>query len=161
VSSTFRNSFLAGLLIAFIGGIWLSQLWGAENQVRLHSEHLLQKVERRSWSAVDGFLAPNYHDDWGDDRAALLTRLRLVGRLFFDLTITISEERTEVSGADGRWSARLHLDGRGEAAAEIKSRVNSLTSPFVFHWRRASWKPWDWKLLKVANDSLEIPDEGR
>lgn len=157
MSSTFRNSFLAGLLVAFIVGIWLSQLWGAENQVRLHSEHLVQKVERRSWGAVGDFLAADYHDEWGDDRAQLLERLRLVGRLLFDLTITISDERTQVNSAAATWSARVHLDGRGEAASEIDRRVNSLTTPFVLHWRRESWKPWDWKLVKVANETLEIP----
>lgn len=158
MSSTFRNSFLGGLLVAFIVGIWLSQLWGAENQVRLHSEHLVQKVEQRSWSAVGDFVAADYHDDWGDDRARLLTRLRLVGRFFFDLTITVSDERTQMKPLDGTWSAHIHLDGRGEAAAEINRRVNSLTTPFVLHWRRESWKPWDWKLVQVANESLEIPN---
>jgi hypothetical protein len=127
--------------------------------VRLHSEHLVQRVEGRSWQAVENFVAPDYHDDWGDDRARLLTRLRLVGRFFFDLTIAPSQERTQVNPPDGTWSARIQLDGRGEAAAEIKARINSLTTPFVLSWRKESWKPWDWKLVKLANESLEIPSD--
>ncbi len=155
--STFRNGFWAGLLVAFVIGIWLVQLWGAENQVRLHSEHLVHQVERRNWSAVGNFIAADYHDDWGDDRARLLTRLRLVGRFFFDLTITISEARAQVNVPNGIWKARIQMAGRGEAAAEVTSRVNSLTTPFVLSWRRESWKPWDWKLVRMANESLEIP----
>lgn len=154
--STFRNSFYAGLLVAFILGVWLVQLWSAENQVRLHGEHLVQQVEGRSWSAVSDYLAPDYHDAWGDDRTRLLTRLHLLGRFLFDLTITISSGRTQVNGDDATWSVRLQLAGRGEAAAEIESRVNSLTTPFVLHWHRASWKPWDWKLVQVTNETLEI-----
>lgn len=156
--ATFRNSFYAGLLVAVVLGIWLARLWGSENQVRLHSEHFLQQMERRNWTAVDGFLAPDYHDEWGDDRARLLTRLRLVGRFFFSLTIRANDARTEVTGAQATWQARLRAEGRGEAAAEISGRINALTTPFVFRWRQESWKPWDWKLTRVTNESLEIPD---
>ncbi len=156
--ASFRNSFYAGLLVAFVIGICLVRLWGAEKQVRLHSEHLVHQVERRNWSAVENFVAPDYGDDWGDDRARLLTRLRLAGRFFFDLTITASEAQTQVNPPQGSWRARIRLSGRGEAAAEITTRVNSLTSPFVLQWRRESWKPWDWKLVRVTNESLEIPE---
>ncbi len=107
---------------------------------------------------MENFVAPDYGDDWGDDRARLLTRLRLAGRFFFDLTITASEAQTQVNPPQGSWRARIRLSGRGEAAAEITTRVNSLTSPFVLQWRRESWKPWDWKLVRVTNESLEIPE---
>ena len=158
--STFRNGFWAGLLVAFLICIWLVQLWSAENQVRLHSEHLVRQVERRNWSAVEDFVAADYRDDWGHDRAQLLTRLRLVGRFFFDLTITTSEARAQANVPNGIWKARVHMEGRGEAAAEVTSRVNSLTTPFVFTWRRESGKAWDWKLVNVANESLELPHGG-
>ena len=154
---TFRFGFYAGLLLAFILGIYLFMLWGAENQVRLHAKHLLHQVERRDWSNVGEFVAADYRDDWGDDREKLLNRLRVVGRYFFSLTITELEARAEVEGARATWQARLRIEGSGEAAAEISSRVNSLTTPFLLHWRRESWRPWDWKLTRVENKSLEIP----
>ncbi len=157
MSSTFRNSFWAGLLVAFVVGIWLVNLWDAENQVRLHTRHLLHQVERRSWSTVEDFVATDYRDEWGDDRAQLLNRLRVVGRFLFDLTITSSDERIRVKTPTATWSGRIRLDGRGEAASEVSSRVNGLTTPFVLHWRRESWKPWDWKLVQAANPELELP----
>ncbi|MBA3963199.1 MAG: hypothetical protein H0X40_15045 [Chthoniobacterales bacterium] len=156
--STFRYGFYAGLLCAFVFGIYLFLLWGAESQVRLHAEHLLHQVERRAWSNVGGFVAADYRDDWGDDREKLLNRLRTVGRYFFSLTITASEARTQISPAAATWQARIQMNGTGEAAAEINSRVNSLTTPFVLHWRHESWRPWDWKLSRVENKSLEIPE---
>lgn len=155
--ASFRNGFYAGLLAALILGLWLVRLWSAENQVRLQSEHLVRQVEKRNWRAVENFVAADYRDDWGDDRARLMTRLRMVGRFFFDLKITASEARLRVAAPEGSWQARIQMEARGEAAAEVTSRVNSLTTPFVLHWRRESWKPWDWKLVRVTNESLEIP----
>lgn len=155
--ASFRNSFWACLLVAVFLGIYLTRLWGAENQLRLHSEHLVHQVERRNWSAVEKFVAADYRDDWGDDRARLLTRLRLVGRFFFDLTIATSNVQTRTSGTTGTWQARVQLTGRGEAAGGITAEVNSLSTPFKFSWRRQSWKPWDWQLVQVTNESLTLP----
>ena len=99
-------------------GFYLLRLWSTENQVRLHSEDLVHQVERRDWSAVEEFVAADYHDSWGDDRARLLNRLRLVRRFFFDLTITASDVHTRTSGSTGTWQARVQLTGGGEAAGE-------------------------------------------
>ena len=63
------------------------QLWSATNQVRLHSEHLLRQIENRKWAAAAEFVAADYRDDWGDDRALLLQRLRLALQRFSSLTI--------------------------------------------------------------------------
>lgn len=155
--ASFRNSFWAGLLLAFILWIYLIRLWGAQNQVRLHSEHLVHQIERRNWSAVERFVAADYRDAWGDDRARLLTRLRLVGRFFFDLTIRASDVQTRTIGTTGTWQARIQLTGRGEAAGGIAAEVNSLTTPFALFWRHGSWKPWDWQLVQVTNESLDLP----
>ncbi len=157
IRAPFKNGFYAGLLVAFILGLWLTQLWSAENQVRLHSEHLIHAVEKRDWAGVENFLAVDYHDTWGDDREQLLQRLRRVARYLFSLTITASDARIRVSGVGASWTARIRLEARGEAAAEI-SRINSLTTPFELSWRKQSWKPWDWKLAQARNPDLEIPN---
>jgi hypothetical protein len=157
MTSTFKYGFYAGLLGAFVIGLWLARLWQPENQVRLHSEHLVRQIEQRDWSAAGDFFAADYHDDWGDDRALLLSRLRMVLRAFSSLTITAAHPETRLEPAEGSWSAHIQMAGNGtEVAPEILSRVNSLTTPFALHWRRESWRPWDWKLLRVSNPSLEI-----
>ena len=86
-----------------------------------------------------------------------MQRLRRVARYLFSLTITASDARIRVSGAGASWTARIRLEARGEAAAEI-SRINSLTTPFELSWRKQSWKPWDWKLAQARNPDLEIPN---
>lgn len=156
---SFKNGFYGGVLAAFIIGLWFARLWSAENQVRLHSEHLLREVEDRSWSGVREAIAPDYHDAWGDDRMQLLTRLRSVSLMLLSLSIETQDVNTSVNGDSGTWSARLQITAQGEAAAEVRARVNPLTSPFTLHWRRESWKPWDWQLYEVSNPQLRLPNE--
>jgi len=57
MNSTFRISFCAGGLFAVMIGLWLAQLWQAEKQVRLHSEHFVRQLEKRNWSAAGEFIA--------------------------------------------------------------------------------------------------------
>jgi hypothetical protein len=160
MSSTFKNGFYAGLLGALIFGLWLARLWQPENQVRLHSEHLVRQIGQRDWSGAGDFVAADYRDDWGDDRALLLDRLRLALRSFSALTITAAHPETRLSLPQATWSAHIRLSGTGgEMAPEILARVNGLTTPFELHWRHESWQPWDWKLVQVSNPSLEIPGE--
>jgi hypothetical protein len=157
--STFRISFYTGALIAGMMGLWLAQLWRAEKQVRLHSEHFVRQIEKRDWSAAGEFIAHDYHDDWNHDRRAVLNRLRVVLGFFSSLTIKQANPQVSVKSATGWWSAKVRLQGSGtDFAPEIMSRVNRLTEPFVLHWRHESWCPWDWKLVRVSNPALEISD---
>ena len=155
--STFKNGFVAGVIVALVFGLWLAQLWRAENQVRLHSEHFLRQIEKRNAAAAGDFLALDYHDDWGHDRALLLSRLRIVLQLFSSLTISVTAPQVTLHPSAATWSATIQLEGAGgEFAPEITGRVNSLTKPFKLHWRHESWRPWDWKLVQVSNPALEL-----
>jgi hypothetical protein len=160
VPFTFRISFYAGALLAALVGLWLAQLWQAEKQVRLHSEHLIRQIEKRNWSATSDYISTSYHDDWGHDQKTIVNRLHMVLRLFSSLTIHPTNPQVSADSAAGWWSAKVRIDGSGtEFAPEIVHRVNSLTEPFVLHWHRESWRPWDWKLVRVSNPSLEISGE--
>ena len=160
VPSTFRNGFYAGLIVALFLALWLAQLWSAERQVHLHSQHLLRQVENRNWTEAGEFVAADYHDEWGDDRALLLRRLRLALRFFSSLTIRAAAPLVQLEPPFGVWRARVELAGKdagAEATPEIIRRVNGLTTPFELRWRQGSWKPWDWKLVEVRNPGLEVP----
>ncbi|MDQ3414316.1 MAG: hypothetical protein M3480_04975 [Verrucomicrobiota bacterium] len=157
MTSTFKISFYAGALLAAIIGLWLAQLWQAEKQVRLHNDHFLQQIAERDWSGAGDFIAADYHDDWGHDRKELLNRFHLVLRFFTSLTINTANPQVSANAPAGWWSAKVRIEGSGsEFAPAIVERVNSLTEPFVLHWRRESWRPWDWKLVRVSNPALEI-----
>ena len=156
--STFRYSFYAGLVLTLLLGFWLTRLWGSENQVQLHSNHFLHQIEERDWAGAGKFLAANYRDDWGNDRALMITRLRLGLRLFDRLTITAKEARITLQASAVTWSGQIQVAGSGsEMAPAAIEEINRLTTPFEFRWEKQSWKPWDWKLAKITNSEFQLP----
>jgi hypothetical protein len=155
---SFRNGFYAGLLLAVAAGIYLYQLWQPARQVELHSVHFLNAIERKQWAALADFLDETYEDQWGHDRALLLTRVREVIRYTRDLRIEAHEADVSPGQGEGHWRARITVDGDpNEVTALIKERVNSIEAPFDLLWRQQSRKPWDWKLVRVSNPALELP----
>jgi hypothetical protein len=152
-----RNGFYVGLSIALLLGIFLHWLWQPERQVRRHTEHLFQTIEQKSWTGVAEFIAPDFTDQWGDDRARLLERMREVLRYARGLRIHAPEALIRVEHRRASWVGKITIAGdEGEITAAIKERVNSLTTPFELEWRRRSAKPWDWELVRVSNPTLEI-----
>ncbi len=155
--ATFKYGFFAGAIIASLFALWLSHLWAANNQVRLHSAHFLGQLEKRNSAGAGEFIALDYHDDWGHDRTLVLNRLRMILPVFSTLTITAPAPQVRLRPPFAVWSAPLRLGGTGgEFAPEIIGRVNSLTKPFDLHWRHESWRPWDWKLVQVSNPALAL-----
>jgi hypothetical protein len=159
VPLSFRNGLYAGLLAAVILGLYLAALWRPERQVRLHTAHLLSQIDRKNWKAAAEFIGADYQDRWGDDRAILLERLREVFRFLPNTRIEANDPQVRIETVKGLWTARITVTGgAGEFASVIQARVNSLSAPFEFEWRRQSSKPWDWKLISVRNPVLEISD---
>ena len=155
--SSFRNGVYAGLLVAAIAGIWLATLWRPERQVRLHTAHLLSQIERKNWRAVGDFVGDDYQDRWGNDRGRALDRIREVFRFLPNARIEPSGAQVRIENRMGYWQAKITVrGGPGELTTLIEERVNSLPAPFELEWRRGSSKPWDWKLICVRNEALEI-----
>jgi hypothetical protein len=153
----FRDGFYVGLGLAFALAIYLIWLWGAEHQVRLHTDHLLQAVESKSWPKFATFIGDDYNDQWNQDRALVLERSRAVFGYLRGVRIQAINPAVQIENGVGKWQANIKLEtSDNEFAAVIKERVNSLPTPFILEWRRAG-KPWDWKLVRVSNPALEIP----
>jgi hypothetical protein len=67
----------------------------------------------------------------------------------------------EVEEANGLGTARarITLKGRGGPFADMAmGRLDELKQPFSFTWRQRSWKPWDWKLVRIDQPELEVPE---
>ncbi len=155
---SFRSGFYAGFLLAAIIALWLWQFWQPARQVELHSEHLLRAAQSKSWDAIGGLLDQSYRDQWNQDRPLALSRLREVFRFARNLHLKASRPIVLASNGEGDWSARITIEAdQNEIADLIKSRVNHLDAPFELHWQQKSWKPWDWKLVRVSNSALELP----
>lgn len=135
------------------------RLWRPEQQIRLHSQHLLRAVEQKNWSRFAEFIASDYHDQWQNDRATLLERTRVILTQVRRLGLTSQQSIVRVDEIAGHWQSRIIADGDpSELMLAIKDRVNSLTTPFDLEWRHVSRKPWDWKLVNVTNPELAVPE---
>lgn len=157
---SFRTGLYIGLVVAVGLGLYLFQLWEAGHQVRLHSEHLLRALEKKQWSKVENFLDPAYADQWEHDRATVVTRLRQVLPYARNLRIHAREVIVRAAEGEGDWRARVTLEAEpNEVSTFIQQRVNTLDAPFELRWRRVSKKPWDWKLVRVTNPALRLPNE--
>ncbi len=159
VPATFRWSFYGGAALAFILGVWLVKLWGSEHQIELHTNHLLRSIESRDWKKFSSFLAPDYQDQWAQDRTTVMERARQVFGYLRGIELKPIDPGTTSSGAAGSWQARIELTGasNSELASLVRERLTRLKAPFQLEWRRQSWKPWDWQLVRVSNADLELP----
>jgi hypothetical protein len=158
---SFRTGFYAGLVVAVIWGFYLARLWQGPRQVELHNVHLLAAIEKHNWKAVGEFVGGDYRDQWSNDRALLLERLREVFRALPNARIESRDVSVQTSDGRGSWTARITVKSTGEFADFVQNRVNSLESPFEFEWKRGATCPWDWKLVAVRNPALEIPEYSR
>ncbi|MEY2506194.1 MAG: hypothetical protein QOH01_523 [Verrucomicrobiota bacterium] len=104
------------------------------------------------------FIGETYQDRWGNDRARLLERLPQIFRALGNTRIQWSAVAIRCEEGRGYWTAKIRVNGTGEFADYIQTRVNSLEAPFEFEWQRGATWPWDWKLVSVRNPALDISD---
>ena len=153
-----RIGLVIGVFAAFAIGLYCVRLWQAERQVARHTENLFHRIEQKNWTGVGDLIADDYSDQWNNDRALFLERMRLMlgyGRHF---RLTASNVTCNIDNGVGFWRGKIEIESDdAELVAIAKERVDSLTTPFEFQWRQVSRKPWDWKLVRVSNAELEIP----
>ena len=155
---TLRGAFIGGLAIALCVGLYLVWLWRPEHQVCLHTEHFFRAVDGRNWETVGDFVADDYQDHWGDDRARLLERMRVGFRLVRGTSITAPSAFVQVETSRAVWIGKIIVYSSDDGLMQLlDERVNTLPTPFELEWHRASRKPWDWKLVRVSNPTFQIP----
>jgi hypothetical protein len=155
---SFRGGFYGGLAIALFMGLYLVWLWQPERQVRRHTENFFHAIEHKNWEATADFIAVDYQDQWGDDRARVLERLREGFRYVRGLRIIASNPSVRVESRRGVWSGKIALYSSDDDVIEVlDERVNKLPTPFELEWHRTAEKPRDWKLARVSNPAFEIP----
>lgn len=138
-------------------GCYLVWLWQPERQVQLHTTHFLKNVERRNWDSIAAFIAPDFHDRWGHQKATALADGREVFRQFLFLTVESRVDSVSVTGHTVSARTYIRMQGNGGPFAQIiTDRLNTLKEPFVLTWRRGSWKPWDWQLVELDQRELQF-----
>ena len=158
MSADLRLRFWIAIGATFAVGLYCAWLWNAERQVRRHTENLFHKIEQKNWSGVNDLIADDYRDQWNDDRALVLERMRLVLSYSRRFRINAADVECKIDNGVGVWRGKISIESDdAELLAAIKAHLNSLTAPFELQWRHLSGKPWDWKLIRVSNPELEIP----
>jgi hypothetical protein len=158
VSISFRGGFLVGLALALGIGLYLVWLWRPSHQVRRHTENFFHSIERKDFAAAANFIGSDYQDQWGDDRARVLERMREGFRYVRGPRIVASNPVVQVEMRRAVWTSKIMVLSTDDDVMEIlDQRVNSLPTPFELEWHRFSRKPWDWKLVRASNSAFEIP----
>jgi hypothetical protein len=155
---SFRAGFYGGLAIAVCVGLYLVWLWQPERQVRRHTENFFHAIEHKNWDTTANFISMDYQDQWGNDRARVLERLREGFRYVRGPRIIASNPGVQMESLRAVWSGKITLYSFDDDVMEVlDQRVNSLPSPFELEWHHLSGTPWDWKLARVSNPAFEIP----
>src|SRR5207248_7719644 len=127
---------------------------------RRHTENLLRAVEHKNWTAAASFIGSDYRDQWGDDRARVLDRMREGFRYLRGIKLTAFNVSVHGQHRRAEWYGRIWVDcGPDEISESVKQDVNSLPTPFQLEWQRFSRRPWDWALVGARNSALQIPAE--
>ena len=157
---TLRGAFIGGSAVAVFIGLYLLWLWRPEHQVRLHTQNFFYAIDNRNWDAVADFVGNDYQDQWGDDRARLLERMREGFRWVRGSRILAASPAVQVEMRRAIWISKIIVYSSDDGVMEVlDERVNKLPAPFGLEWHHVSGKPWDWKLVRVSNASFEIPAE--
>jgi hypothetical protein len=153
----FRIGLFVGLGATIMIVFYCVWLWQQERQIVRHTENLFRRIDQKNWSGFADLVAVDYADQWGNDRALLLERMRLVLGYSRQVHLHVSDSNCKIDNGVGIWRGRITIEGDdSDLVAAAKVQVNSLTTPFELRWRKVSDKPWDWKLVRVSNPDLDI-----
>jgi len=146
------------LVLAVCIGLYLVWLWRPAHQVRLHTENFFHAIDHRNWDAVGDLIGNDYQDQWADDRARVLERMREGFRWVRGSRIISSNPNVQMEAGRGVWTGKITVYSSDDGVMELlDERVNKLPTPFKLEWIQLSGKPWDWKLGRVSNSAFEIP----
>jgi hypothetical protein len=158
VTITLRGALISGTAIAVCFGVYLLWLWRPEHQVRLHTEHFFHAIDARTWESVADFIGEDYRDQWDQDRARLLERMREGFRRVRGSTITAHDAMVRVETSRAFWTGKITVYRSDDGVMQLlEEHVNRLPAPFELEWHHISGKPWDWKLVRVSNPAFQIP----
>jgi len=158
VTITLRGALFGGTALLVSVGVYLVWLWRPAHQVRLHTENFFHAIDHRNWETVADFVDDDYHDQWENDRARLLERMREGFRWVRGSRITAPNASVQVETPRAIWIGKITVFSSDDGVMEVlDERLNKLPTPFELEWRQLSGKPWDWKLVRVRNQAFQIP----
>jgi hypothetical protein len=133
-------------------------VWPAEIQVREKQTAFLDAIEEGDNAAWDNLLSEQYRDQWDFNKVNALISLQDIRSQFMAINIswTLTSEIIESSDATLTGSMKMEATGIYLPSDIVTSRVNRLETPFIFTWKKESWLPWSWKLIRIENSGLDL-----
>ncbi len=119
MSISFRGGFLVGLALALCIGLYLVRLWRPARQVRRHTENFFHAMEHKDWAAAATFIGSDYQDQWGDDRARVLERMREGFRYVRGPRIVASDPTVRVEMRRAVWTSKIRVYSTDDDVMEL------------------------------------------
>ena len=139
------------------GAVYLLLLWQPARQVRLHQANFFRALEKRDAARAAEFMSGSYADRWGHDKDFVVRESRELFQHFIAFKIVHEERYLRPGAGEMTLATKIALTGTGSPIADYaKQRVGALTEPFLFRWKKQSWKPWDWQLVSFDQSQLEL-----
>jgi len=144
---------LAALITCY--GLWWLFLRSAERQILAAQETFIEALEEHDWEKVSLMLAPDFVGPQGLNAQTAMPELQKALGGFVTLDIEAQEPTVQASPKLGVSTQRIKVIGLGSSfAIAVRERANQLQTPWLLHWRKTGFWPWDWELTQAHNDSL-------
>ncbi|MFM2168821.1 MAG: hypothetical protein RIS79_3192 [Verrucomicrobiota bacterium] len=144
---------LISLLLAWV--LWWLFLRSPERQILAAQETFIEALEEPDWETVGLMLAPDFAGPQGLNAPNVMPELQKALGGFATLDIETFEPIVQASPKLGVTTQRIHVTGLGNSfAIAVRERANQLQTPWLLHWRKTGFWPWEWELTQVHNDSL-------
>ena len=149
---------ITAIAIVLIFIIWIVVQSMPSKMIRKKQIALLQGIEKRNGPRTSRLVAENYLDRWKFNRDDIVKTTVDVGGQFLVVVVKGEEVSYSRDGKTATVKMNLKLGGKplGVFGNEITRRVNALKKPFVFTWKKQSFLPSSWRLVKL--DNPELPD---
>ena len=129
-----------------------------ESQVLHQHRRVLALAADRDWEAVIDSMALEYEDQWSMNRLDSVELAKEILNGFITLSIEWTTAEVTVNGNIAKVRGAAKLSGRGLGASGlVMDRVNRVSEPWVFTWRKDGRGPRGWKLLSLRNPGLGGP----
>ena len=129
-------------------------------QISKRQASLIEGIERRSPPRIQRLLAKDYGDRWGFTSEQIVESMVDAGSQFMALVVTpVNQSVVFGEGGEATVSARVILSCNpvGPVGNEVTRQINQLKEPFVFVWKKQSFLPSSWRLVRVYN--VALPDD--
>jgi len=131
--------------------------WSPQRQLELKQEGFIRALQKHNGKKLQPYLAEDYEDQWEFDRDDVVLAVSDVGRHFMILTVKSFDTDFRIGERQAVVKMKLQLSGSGSLVAnEVIRIVNRQKKAFVFTWKRQSFWPGSWKIVRIEHPGLPI-----